>query len=399
MKKTLGIYIHIPFCASKCGYCDFNSVAGRDGLMPRYQNALLRHIEEASERLTPYLTDTVYFGGGTPSYYGAKRLREILNTIKRCSRLLKSSEITVEMNPDSVRPRELAALKKEGVNRISLGVQSMDDHLLKIIGRRHSSKQITKAVEAIRSEGFNNLSVDLIYGLPEQTKNDWAETLSRAIDLRPEHISCYGLKLEKGTPMYENYYGSPVLPDDDEQADMYLFAVSALESYGYRQYEISNFSYEGYESRHNLKYWNLSDYIGFGAGSHSFAGGVRYSCVSDVDAYVDGIGKGRTVLDEYERISGLGLGAEYIMLGLRRSSGISRDEYRRVYRAGFGAIERLLAGYKKKGWAEEEDGRWRLTPSGMLISNILTGELLDAQSKNKLAGNPWVAETPEHTAC
>ncbi len=340
--KHLGVYIHIPFCASKCGYCDFYSLAGCDKQMGKYQEALLSHIREAASTMSPYYIDTVYFGGGTPSYFGARRIAAIFNTLKRTGKVLKSAEVTVECNPDSVTRHELSVLKKEGVNRISLGVQSASDDLLKIIGRRHNFSQVKKAVKAVRAEGIHNLSVDLIYGLPNQTKDDWADTLARVLELEPDHISCYGLKLEEGTPMYDTYKDSPVIPTEDEQADMYLYAVETLALYNYGQYEVSNFARQGFESRHNMKYWSLQDYLGFGPGAHSCMGDTRYSFVRELDAYIQGVTKGDNILDEYEKLDELDRAAEYIMLGMRRGIGISGEEYHRVYRSDFPPLGELL---------------------------------------------------------
>ena len=202
MERMLGIYIHIPFCASKCSYCDFYSLAGHESKMDKYQSALIKHIEESASQMEPYYIDTLYFGGGTPSFYGAKRICEIFNTLKRSAKVLKSAEVTVEMNPDTVTQEGLRMLKAEGVNRISLGVQSANDDILKLIGRRHTFKQAEQAFRMARAEGFDNISIDLIYGLPSQTKNDWADTLSKSIALRPAHFSCYGLKVEDGTSTF-----------------------------------------------------------------------------------------------------------------------------------------------------------------------------------------------------
>ena len=389
--RHLGVYIHIPFCASKCGYCDFYSLAGCDGRMGKYQSALLSHIEEASVTMAPYYIDTVYFGGGTPSYYGAQRLADVFNALKRAGKVLKSAEVTVECNPDSVRRRELAILRKEGVNRISLGVQSASDDLLKIIGRRHNFAQVKKAVRDIRAEGFHNLSVDLIYGLPNQTKDDWAETLARVMELEPEHISCYGLKLEEGTPLYDEYRDSPVIPTGDEQADMYLYAVQTLALYNYGQYEVSNFARRGFESRHNMKYWDLEDYLGFGPGAHSCIGDTRYSFVRSLDEYILGVKQGDNILEEYEKLDELDRASEYIMLGMRRGRGVSAEEYRRVYRSDFTPIEELLKEYEKDGWTRRlADGRWCFTPTGFLLSNLLIGSLLEAQAQQRLDVHPWM---------
>ncbi len=391
-EKLLGIYVHIPFCASKCGYCDFYSLANCDGRMNKYQAALLRHIEEAAATMAPYYIDTLYFGGGTPSYYGARRLTEIFNAVKRFGKVLKSAEVTVECNPDSVTRHDLRLLRKEGVNRISLGMQSASDDLLKIIGRRHSFAQVKKAVQMIRAEGFDNLSLDLMYGLPNQTKDDWAQTLAQAIDLEPEHLSCYGLKLEEGTPMYEAYQDSPVVPSDDEQADMYLYAVETLAHYGYQQYEISNFAKRGYASRHNMKYWDMDDYLGFGPGAHSCMGNTRYGFVRSLEGYIRGMERGEDLVEEYERLEDLDRATEYLMLGMRRGKGISQEEYYKVYRSDFAPIEARLREYEKNGWAKSFDGRWCFTPEGFLLSNTLIEELWAAQAEHRISGKPWMEE-------
>lgn len=389
MEKKLGVYIHIPFCASKCAYCDFYSLADCEKLMPKYHNAIIEHIRASTVQLQEYFVDTVYFGGGTPSFYGARKLMEIFNELKRCGLVYKTAEVTVECNPDSMKRHDLSILLEAGVNRLSIGAQSANDDILKIIGRRHNWLQVETAMKNARSEGFENISLDLIYGLPSQTKTDWADTLAKAIALKPEHISCYGLKLEKGTPMY-SYKDSPFLPDDDEQADMYLYTVETLERFGYRQYEISNFAQRGREARHNLKYWHLRDYIGFGPGAHSFVNGIRYSYVKDLPRYIRGIQNEDTIIDEYERIGPLERAAEYIMLGMRTIRGISEKEYHRFYRSSFEPIEEMLKEYEYKGWARRENDRWRFTPSGFLLSNLLIGLLLDKQGEYKAAGNPWI---------
>lgn len=389
MDKTLGIYIHIPFCASKCGYCDFYSLAGCDRLMPKYQDALVEHIRESYGAMKSYYIDTVYFGGGTPSYYGADRLIELWDELRGSGRVLKSSEVTVEANPDSANFKELEKLRKAGFNRVSLGVQSANNDILKLIGRRHNWKQVEMAVEAVRDAGFDNLSIDLIYGLPSQTRSDWADTLAKAIALRPEHISGYGLKLEEGTPMYA-LKDSPLIPSDDEQADMYLCMVEELRRYGYEQYEISNFSIPGYESRHNLKYWQLDDYMGFGPGAHSCIGRTRYSYVRDLDRYLAGVLHGEDMIDEYETIGDFERAAEYLMLGMRTVHGVSRAEYERLYRSDFSGIAQQLEEFIRRGWAVADGERWHFTPSGFLISNVLIGKLLEAQTDRKAEHNPWM---------
>ena len=390
MEKRLGIYIHIPFCASKCGYCDFYSLAGCEKRMPEYEEALISHIRESEHNMAPYEIDTVYFGGGTPSYFGAKRICDIFRAIKDLGRVRRDSEVTMEANPDSIRPAELKMLRKEGVNRLSVGMQSANSDILKMIGRRHNFKQVEMAVKNAREAGFDNLSLDLIYGLPSQSKADWADTLAKAIALKPEHLSCYGLKLEEGTPMHREYSGSPLIPDDDAQADMYLYAIEFLERYGYKQYEVSNFAIPGYESRHNLKYWRLGDYMGFGPGAASCVGNMRYSYVRDLSAYIAGVSGDNSIVEENERITPMERASEYLMLGMRTARGVTADEYRAIYLSEWKPIEELLEVFAARGWAAENQGRWAFTPSGFLVSNQLIGALLEVQAGEKVLTNPWM---------
>jgi len=388
MKPRLGIYIHIPFCASKCGYCDFYSLSGCDHLMPEYQDALLDHIEESTDAICNYEVDSIYFGGGTPSFYGADRILEILDVLKLNGNVRLDSEITVECNPDSISFNAMKLLREEGVTRLSFGVQATDNDLLKLIGRRHNFQQAVRAISDARKAGFDNISVDLIYGLPSQTKADWADTLAKIVELHPEHISCYGLKLEEGTPMWESYRNSPIMPDDDEQADMYSYAADMLQRYGYHQYEISNFCAKGFESRHNLKYWNLDDYMGFGPGAHSAVGKLRYSYVKDIKQYIAGVERGLSIVDEYEMISPLERSAEYIMLAMRTARGISEHDYRTRCQCDWKPVEKVLKAFEYKGWAELTDGRWHFTVPGFLISNTLIGIMLEMQASGKNAGVP-----------
>ena len=258
----LGIYIHIPFCRSKCDYCDFYSQAGREDRMDDYQKALLLHLKESALAAESFCVDTIYFGGGTPSFYGEKRLKELLAAIKKYYRVEKHGEVTFEANPDSASFQALRALRRAGFNRISLGFQSACPGELERIHRPHTAEQGDAAVAAARKAKLKNLSLDLIYGLPGQTMDSWRNTVEHALSLGPEHLSCYGLKVEEGTPLAARTAAGEVLPDDDAQADMYLWTVERLARAGYVQYEISNFAKPGYESRHNLRYWRMEPYVG-----------------------------------------------------------------------------------------------------------------------------------------
>jgi len=390
MEKQLGIYIHIPFCRSRCLYCDFYSTSGRgENDMTRYEQALRRHIREYAKQLDGYVIDTVYFGGGTPSCFGASRLIAVLDELKRSGHVSLDAEITLEANPESVDKAELMRLRRAGFNRISIGVQSASDKALRELGRVHSYNDSVTAVETARAAGFLNVSVDVMYGLPSQTTEEWSNSLMAIIGLKPDHISCYGLKIEEGTPFYI-FRDSPFLPDDDKQADMYLYAVDILARFGYKQYEVSNFARRGRESRHNIKYWMSDEYIGFGASAHSYLGGVRYSYFSDLERYIDGINDGSGVIDNSEEIDGSELAAEYLMLRLRTVWGISSEEYNAIYKSGMKRVLELLTSYEERGWTRFRDGRWRFTPEGFLLSNTLIGELLDAQTREQRETlRPW----------
>lgn len=386
MGDKLGIYIHIPFCRSKCDYCDFYSLSGREGRMDHYQKALLAHLRETAPLTQGIPVDSVYFGGGTPSFYGAKRLKELLATLHKLFQIEKDAEITVECNPDSVDLRALCTLRKAGVNRLSLGMQSAQAEELAAIHRIHTPQQTDQAAGLARKAKFNNLSLDLIYGLPGQTMDSWKATVEHALSLIPQHLSCYGLKVEEGTPLARRVEAGEVLPDDDTQADRYLWTVGRLERAGFAQYEISNFAKPGHESRHNLRYWLTRPYIGFGPGAHSDFGGRRYSFVRDLDAYIQGVLEGGSILDSEELIPRQERCGEYLMLRLRTALGIEEWEYRRNYFMDFAPLERRLEEFQAQGWAEKTaEGRWRFTPKGFLVSNQLIGDLLDRQEQAQLS--------------
>ena len=374
MEKPLGLYLHIPFCKSKCAYCDFYSLPHSEEKMDAYTAALIRHLEEVAPRCAAHTADTVYFGGGTPSYLGEKRLIKLLKTVKKRYRVAAGAEITLEANPDSAGDwKALRALRRAGFNRVSLGVQAADDGLLRRIGRVHTWDQVLSSVAAARMAGFDNLSLDLIYGLPGQTMAAWQDTLRAAAALETQHISCYGLKVEPGTPLWQQRESADI-PDDDAQADMYLWTVDYLEKQGYAQYEISNFARPGYESRHNLKYWTLGEYAGFGPGAHSDMGGVRFAYERDLDGYI----AGELRLSEMEEIAPLDRDLEYIMLSLRTVQGIDSAYFQRQFRQKFQPMEELLAQYEVHGLAARTERGWRLTPRGFFVSNAIIVSLQEA---------------------
>ena len=375
----LGLYIHIPFCRSKCAYCDFYSLAGAEERMDDYCRALERHLAEVAPQAECHKADTVYFGGGTPSYLGAERLCRLLGSIRKLYKVDKHAEITLEANPDYATDRKtLKRLRKAGFNRLSLGVQSMDDALLQAIGRIHTRQQVQEAVAAARKAGFKNLSLDLIYGLPGQTMEGWEKTLSDAVGLHPEHLSCYGLKLEEGTPLYRRQ-GELTFPDEDMQADMYLYAVEFLKQCGYEQYEISNFAKPGFASRHNLKYWLMQEYAGFGPGAYSDFGNVRYGYARDLERYL----KGELVLQESETVDTDEREREYLMLRLRTAQGVDPREFEYRFRQRFAPLAALLQQCAREGLAEQDGNGWHLTAKGFLVSNRIIGLLQDELAREK----------------
>ena len=379
-RTPLGIYIHVPFCRSKCQYCDFYSLTPKDSRQTNgYLDAICSHIKEAGLLAPNYEVDTIYFGGGTPSFLGADALSAILNTVRRNFDVADDAEITFEANPDSVTPRLLRRLKSEGFNRVSLGIQCDDNDILQKIGRPHSYEDAVNAVKRIRRAGYRNLSVDLIYGLPDQNFEMWTSTLRHVLELEPEHISCYGLKVEDGTPLAE-YQDFANLPDDDTQADMYLAAVEILRLKGYRQYEISNFAKRGKESRHNLKYWMGEEYLGFGPNASSDFAGKRFTAVRDLKAYVTGVLEGGQILSEVQEIPLRERAGEYVMTRLRTILGIEAEEYERRFLLPFAPLEDVLVKSRKRGHAvKSNSGIWYLTPEGMLVSNAIISDLLLAQ--------------------
>ena len=383
-KKSLGIYVHIPFCRSKCEYCDFYSLGGARNkeLMDRYLGAVLAHIREAAPSAIGYEVDTVYFGGGTPSFFGASGLDRIFAEIDRRFDVSRDAEVTLEANPDSVTLPMLTRLRRSGFNRISIGVQSDSDEQLKALGRPHNYKQAQQAVSLARRAGFDNLSVDLMFGLPNQSREQWMETLRHVIDLKADHISCYGLKVEEGTKLW-TYKDCANLPDDDAQADMYFYAVQTLEEFGYHQYEISNFAKDGFICRHNMKYWTGDEYLSFGPCAASDFAGKRFTIAPDIEKYMEGVLNKGAILSECETVPMRERAGEYLMLRLRTVDGVEEGEYTKSFLLPFEPLEEVFQKLSKQDLCKNVSGRWRLTPKGFMLSNSIIVLLLEQQQKSK----------------
>ncbi len=379
-EDSLGIYVHVPFCARKCNYCDFYSLApGSDRDRRTYQMAVIDWLGCCADHYAEdRVVDTVYFGGGTPSCYDAEKLAEIVQFIRTWFTLSHDCEITVECNPDSATEHWLQAMKKAGVNRLSMGVQSANDEELRLAGRLHDFATAKAAFRRAREAGFDNISLDLIYGLPGQTMQSWQHSVEQLIAMGPEHLSCYGLKVEPGTPFWQQQETLD-LPDDDAQADMYLWMVERLEQVGYGQYEVSNFAKPGRHSRHNMRYWLGQEYLGVGPGAHSYVDDERYAFTANLEDFFRGvIGPWQNFTYGSKRIDDEERAREYVMLRMRTVRGICREEYESRFGRCFDGLEKQLIIQGKYGWAAYEDGHWHFTPEGFLLSNALIGQLLEA---------------------
>jgi oxygen-independent coproporphyrinogen-3 oxidase len=380
-----GVYLHIPFCRSRCSYCDFATEVWRSNeTVERYVNALCSEIKTVSFALTggdiPIDSispadhsagidiDTIYFGGGTPSLLKPEQVERILEAVNIQFEISNDAEITMEMNPATVTPESLAAYRSFGVNRASFGVQTFNDKHLKLLARGHDSNDARQTLKMLRDAGFDNISFDLIAGLPGQTLDDWKLNLEKAVSMQPEHLSLYLLEIHEGTPLADQVRsGRRPLPDPELGAEMYEFMLDELGNGGYEQYEISNFAKPGFESRHNSKYWRLEPVYGFGVSAHSFDGLQRYSNERDTNRFVQLIEKFGTAETERETVDAP---SEFAFLGLRLNQGIDLDEYRARFRIDL--FKRYGADLDQRaaaGLIEISGGKLRLTRKGMLFSN------------------------------
>jgi len=319
--KELGIYIHIPFCAKKCDYCDFISHCDKSNLIEEYIEKLKEEIDSELNN-EEYEITTIYIGGGTPSFIDSKYIVEILNIIKE-KYDLENTEITIEANPGTVTQEKLFNYKEAGINRLSIGLQETSNELLKEIGRIHTYEEFLETYNLARNIGFENINVDLIIGLPNQSIQNIKESLNKVITLNPEHISVYSLILEEGTKLYQKYENKEIeLPNEELERNMYWYVKNTLENNGYKHYEISNLSKKGYESKHNLNCWEQKEYIGFGLNAHSYIDGVRYSNTEILEEYIKGSKK---IIQEKQTIEDMK--KEYMLLGLRKIDGVSIQKF------------------------------------------------------------------------
>lgn len=370
----LGLYIHIPFCRSKCLYCDFCSFPRADAeRMESYVTALCRDLASRAADAADYTVDSVYFGGGTPTILPARLLVRILETVLSRYRVAKDAEITAECNPATGGRETFAEMRRVGFNRLSIGLQSAHDVELRALGRLHTFADFEKTFLEARSVGFDNISADVMSGIPHQSPESYLQTLERLCALAPEHISAYGLTVEDGTP-FGRMGDRLILPDEDAARQMYFDGIDYLAKHGYAQYEISNFSKKGYESRHNLKYWCCEPYLGFGPAAYSDFGGVRFGNSRDMDAYIEG----KDVCDDAETPSPRDRMNEYVMLGMRLSAGVDATDFERRFGVPFeDTFGRRLDAYSAGGFVKRTARGRAFTPAGMYVSNAILSDVLE----------------------
>lgn len=370
MNNYKGLYIHIPFCKKKCKYCDFISYTGKEDIFDEY---IARLTNEAKEYKGTKI-NTVFIGGGTPSLLSCNQLKNLTEMIKKTFILSDDCEFTIEANPKTLDSDKLKTLKSCGVNRISLGVQSFCDEELRAIGRIHDAKTAHNTVELIKKNGFNNFNLDIMLNLPNQTKESLLKTLKTAISLNPSHISCYSLILEENTPLFDEYEsGIFQVTSDEYDRELYELAKDTLTKNGYEQYEISNFAKKGFKSRHNLKYWNCDEYIGLGVAAHSYLNGIRFYNTSEIHEYLNENyhTEEKTNLTNDDKIS------EYIIMRLRLTDGIPREEFKERFNIDFyESYKTLIDKFVDAGFMKYKDNSYKLTDKGFDISNSIMCEFV-----------------------
>ena len=378
------LYIHIPYCRSKCRYCDFASYAGQDGTMAAYVDAMLREADAMSAYAKDTAIQTVFIGGGTPSTLPADLPQKLLTGLHERFRISDGVEFTSEANPGTLTPEWLEAAISGGVNRISMGMQTSQPALLRTLGRIHTQEDVAASVALARRMGIANLSLDLMFGLPGQTPDMWRETLETALGLSPEHLSCYGLIPEDGTPLKRDLdTGRLILPDEEDERRMYDDTLRILADHGYAQYEISNFARPGYACRHNIGYWTRVPYIGLGASAATFlqtpSGGLRLTNPSAIHEYIDMAQNG--AWRRRERISLLPEDARFesLMLGLRMTQGVSEADFTAMHGMPLEAYcGGVLLRQEQRGLLIHQDGHWALTRKGMDVQNAILVEIMEA---------------------
>ncbi|MDK2811639.1 MAG: hypothetical protein PWR27_2348 [Petroclostridium sp.] len=376
--KRLGLYIHIPFCIQKCYYCDFNSYSGLEYVKGDYVDCLIKEMYLYKDKLDNIIVDTVYIGGGTPTCLEETQLENILRNCFDTFKINANCEVSIESNPGTLSRKKLRVLKQCGVNRLSIGLQSWDDMQLKALGRIHSKNQFLENYYTARQEGFHNINIDLMFSLPGQDLEQWQVTLNNVIQLGPEHVSCYALKIEEGTKFYDDYHNNRLhLPDEETDRSMYDKAVQMLTHHSYNHYEISNFAKKGFECRHNLIYWKAKEYIGIGAGAHSYLNGERYSNINSPQEYIKQTGQNNFPIAEKIQLNIEDKMSEYMFLGLRLLEGISAQEFLERFNIDLNSVfGNQLNKFVRLGLLEQQGDKYRLTRRGLDVSNQIFVEFI-----------------------
>lgn len=372
--KEVSLYIHIPFCKQRCFYCDFPTFAGKERFREDYVEALIKEIED---KCSNYLIKTIFIGGGTPSYLEEKELEKLLIAVSKLN-LSDKLEYSIECNPGTVNEDKLKIMKKYGINRISFGLQSCNNQLLKKIGRIHTFKEFLENYNLARKIGFNNINIDLMYGLPNLTIQDWKDTLEKISELRPEHISAYSLIIEEGTAFYKLYEKDKLeLPSEDDERVMDKLTKDILKSNGYHQYEISNFALPGKECEHNKVYWSLEEYIGVGSASSSYIDGYRLVNISNINDYIEKINNNiSVVIDKYENSIEDEM-EEFVFMGLRMVSGIDLLKFKKKFGVDINSIyKEVIEKNIKDGLLVVEENKMFLTAKGMELSNSVMSDFI-----------------------
>ena len=373
----ISLYIHIPFCAQKCLYCDFPSFARKDHLRKAYIEALNKEIISLREKHNNLEINTIFIGGGTPSVLEADELECLLKEVAKLN-MAKDIEYSMECNPGNLTEEKLEVMKKYGVNRISMGLQAKQDNLLKGLGRIHNYKTFKENFLLAKKVGFNNINVDLMFGLPNQRLNEWEETLREIISLEPAHISAYSLIIEEGTAFYNLYENDKLkLPTEEEERKMYHLAKKILEENGFNQYEISNYAKEGKECRHNLAYWNMDNWIGVGSAAASYINGKRIKNISSVEEYINSIKDKGEAVEEIINNSKNDNMEEFMFMGLRKINGIDENEFKNRFSMNINDLYgEILNKYIGEGLLIRESGRIFLSEKGIEISNVIMADFL-----------------------
>lgn len=387
-RKQIGLYIHIPFCKQKCSYCDFCSYANKESFIKRYIQCVLKEIIEVGNnnkidfengKDDLFLVKTIYIGGGTPSLIDSKYIVQIMEDIKLNFEIDEKAEITIEVNPGTVTLEKLEDYKKAGINRLSIGLQSTHEHLLKEIGRIHTYLDFLDTFRFAREAGFENINIDLMIGLPNQTLEEVKDSIEEIVSMEPEHISVYSLILEENTPLFKKVEEGMELPNEELERKMYWTVKQILEQNNYIHYEISNFAKKGYESKHNLDCWNQKEYIGFGIAAHSYTNGIRYSNIENIEQYIKNYDENKTEenLVFHEKQDMEVMQKEYMLLGLRKIDGVSIQEFKIKFVANpvflyHSELEKLV----NEELLEIDGDRIKLTNKGLDLANIVWEEFV-----------------------